>query len=614
MIYLHQIANDDFSLFHADQMATEAIGAVYRLKPASVVVRHWGEGSAYYYLYAAQEFLDVLAQADGEQTLVDALQLQAEAATPDVDAYADAEAAPPRCVVTDGDRVIGIYDVTQPPTVSDRRRSDAESVTIETGPVTRLLQADFPEYVSLGQTVSLLVWLTQQMRDQSGLPMAVPLGSQLDIVVQVRQGFALEGPGESQLTVTEEEETLPIQFKLRATGLGPGRIRVFCFQAGQSLGSITLAPTVIAADQPAAEQRSSVDQRLAPLSLVQPDLTLIIFENTSQGRPPEIIFRLWAVDPQLNLNLKSFGPVRLRLEPLQYFKDFFEDIEGLPIEAGESQRKMALKGARLFKDLLPENLRVLLWALRDRITTVQVLSDEPWIPWELLKLQGQDDDGRVTEGPFLCEAFVMTRWFPEIGRRPGLGLKRIGVICPADSGLPYAQDERDYLFSLAGHQRQVEQIPATFLTVEETLSRGEYDGWHFTGHGKFESPDPDRSRILLEQKRWLSPGEISGRVSNCGLRQPLVFLNACQTGQQALSLTGMGGWAQRVIEVGAAAFIGPLWSVHDKAAYQFAQAFYHNLLAGKTIGQATRDARTAIQPHNDRLAYTVFADPLATVQ
>jgi hypothetical protein len=270
---------------------------------------------------------------------------------------------------------------------------------------------------------------------------------------------------------------------------------------------------------------------------MQPDLTLRIFEQNSYGQRA-ITLELLALDPSLGLHFKRFGPIELRMDPLEYFQDFFKDIEGLRIGTAEEQaiatRKLELKGARLFQDLVPDDLRVLLWSLRDRIGSVQVLSDESWIPWELLRLQGQED-GRVVEGPFLCEAFAMTRWFPGIGRQPRLQLKRMAVVIPTDSGLPYAQEERAYLRSLAAAERHVTEVPATYLEVLDALSRGDYDGWHFSGHGQFVVPDPNRSAILLERRQRLCAAEICGQVSNCGLTRPMVFLNACQTGREAVS-------------------------------------------------------------------------------
>jgi CHAT domain-containing protein len=83
-----------------------------------------------------------------------------------------------------------------------------------------------------------------------------------------------------------------------------------------------------------------------------------------------------------------------------------------------------------------------------------------------------------------------------------------------------------------------------------------------------------------------------------------------------MSLTGMGGWAKRFIEAGAACFIGSLWSVYDDAAHKFSVSFYEQVLAGATIGRAVREARQAARQLNNPswLAYTVFADPLATVK
>ena len=616
MVHLHQIANNDFLLFYADQPVDQVREVVGRLNPTRVVVRRWNEGTVpYYYLYTAQEILAQLTQADSGQPLLEALQLPTSPATPALDAYQDAESAPWRCVITDEERVIGFYDIALPPSQGGIRRGQRDRSTEM--PVPRALQADFPEQVALGQTTSLLVALVREAIRQSALPIAVPISTHVDIVVQPQRGFVLDGTGEGSLVVADEGETLPIQFKLRASELGSGQFRVLCFQGGQPLGAITLTPTVIAADQQAEGQRASSRQLLAPFAITQPDLTLRIFEQNAYNQRT-ITLELLALDPSLGLHFKRFGPIELRMDPLAYFQDFFKDIEGLRIGTAEEQaiatHRLERKGARLFQDLLPEDLRVLLWSLRERIGSVQVLSDEPWIPWELLRLQGQED-GRIVEGPFLCEAFAMTRWFPGIGRRPELRLNRMAVVIPADSGLPYAKDEHAYLRSLANDHRQIADVTATYLDVLAALSRGEYDGWHFTGHGQFVAPDPNRSAILLERGQRLCAEDICGQVSNCGLARPVVFLNACQTGREALSLTGVGGWAPHFIKAGAAAFIGSLWSVYDNAAYQFAQAFYNQLLAGEAIGQAVMKARAAIRPLGDPtwLAYTVFADPLATV-
>src|SRR5262249_62039987 len=130
------------------------------------------------------------------------------------------------------------------------------------------------------------------------------------------------------------------------------------------------------------------------------------------------------------------------------------------------------------------------------------------------------------------------------------------------------------------------RAPATFLDVRRELASGQYDGWHFSGHGGFRAPDPNRSAMYLEHQQTLTPEEICGEVSNLGGAQPLVFLNACQIGRSAMSLTDIGGWASQFVRAGAGAFVGAYWSIYDKPAYDFAQAFYDLLLAGIPIRRA----------------------------
>jgi hypothetical protein len=350
-----------------------------------------------------------------------------------------------------------------------------------------------------------------------------------------------------------------------------------------------------------------------------PDLSLLILE-TRTGAETLLTLRLSTTDPALGYNLKPYGPIRLRSDPYTYFQDFFRDVERLPTqtpaEKAKAELRLAAKGASLFESLVPEDLRRALWAIRGRITSVQVQSEEPWIPWELCKLLG-DDGGEVEEGPFFCEAFELTRWLPGLPQVPRLGLKNIALVVPADSGLAYAAPEREFMLSLAAADRRVERIPATFLDVHAALASGTYDAWHFSGHGSYrDEPNPEKSALILEGGDRITPEDLGGRVANLGKARPLVFLNACQVGQSQMALTGIGGWASRFLRAGAGGFLGAYWSVYDQPAFDFARALYERLLAGVPIGRAAREARLAVRGSGDPtwLAYTVFADTHAKVE
>ncbi|UCE26581.1 MAG: CHAT domain-containing protein, partial [Candidatus Coatesbacteria bacterium] len=629
---------------------------IERLNATHVIVRRFEPAYGdLYYLYTRAEALGLIAHAADEVPLIeiDAFDLHESGATPVVDEYADTSTVPDRCVVVEKSRVVGFVDETElrvafrdgilpepSPVFPTRKRRrvtrgvrgepkeaelpEAEPPEAEP-PESRSLVADFPAEVPLEETASLIVSLSAEPERPEGrdsLPVpSLPPDSTIDIVVVPKRGFELVGKSEGTVVIGAAEETLPVQFKLKATKMGPGKVVVFAFHEGQSLGNLRVVSTVVPAGQAVDERRSRHEQRMADVEVRTPDFRLHIIED--RNGTVEYKLYLHAADPKLGLTFTPFGSLELRTDPPQYFREFFQDIEDLELNSRKqraaAEQHLAAKGSLLFDRLLPPNVQDLLWKHRDSVRTVVVESEEPWIPWELCKLQGKEN-GKVVEGPFMCEAFAMTRWISREGHQreftQELNLKKMAVVTPGDSGLEMASNERDYVLSLANGGRTVEPIPANSLNVIDALAKGEYDGWHFTGHGGFDSPDPNRSAILLEGGEELTPENLSGAVKNLGLAKPLVFLNACQVGRSAMSLTGIGGWAEQFLDAGAAAFIGAYWSVYDQPAHDFCEAFYRRLLAGTPIGQAVQEARAEIKPLGDPtwLAYTVFANPWATVQ
>ena len=245
-----------------------------------------------------------------------------------------------------------------------------------------------------------------------------------------------------------------------------------------------------------------------------------------------------------------------------------------------------------------------------------VQSDEPWIPWELCRLSGEVD-GDIVDGAFLCEAFNVTRWQPGIPFKSPLKLTNMALVVPEDSDLALAEAEREAVLALSDGVRNVTRISANFLDLQLALASGEYDGWHFTGHGAHQTPDPNKAELVLESGQAFRPENLAGEIRRLGRARPLVFLNACQTGRGGMSLTGIGGWAREFLSAGAGAFIGTYWSVSDEPAYAFAMALYDHLLRGDPIGKAIRAARMTIKDSSDPttwLAYTVFADPTAILE
>jgi hypothetical protein len=480
------------------------------------------------------------------------------------------------------------------------------------------LAVDYPKSVALEATLSLLIRLTADLSGADVIPFVAAAGDRIDVFVSPESGFVVEGRPDGELVVTVDAEPLPIQVKLRATSTGPGTVTVYAFREGAALGALKLRINVRSkrAGARAGDERASAQERLGDATAPDADLQLVILEQRDAQNRPALQFLLTGRDPKLGLNLKPFGPTVLEAGPGGYFTDLYRDIEKLPLkteqEKAEATERLHAVGSTLFTELVPADLQTLLWELRERITTVWIQSAEPYVPWELCRLQGMAEDETVVEGEFFCEAFALTRWIPGIGRVPELSLSSMGLIVPDDSGLENAERERQMVHALAGSGRAVTDIPPTYLGVRKALAGAEFDGLHFSGHGQFpDQANPAKAEIELEGGKKLRPSDISGVAANLGRRHPVVFFNACQVGRQAPGLTGIGGWASALLRNGAAAFVGSHWEVADDLALTFASTFYAQLDGGASVAAAAREARLAIRDAGDPtwLAYTVFADP-----
>jgi CHAT domain-containing protein len=199
----------------------------------------------------------------------------------------------------------------------------------------------------------------------------------------------------------------------------------------------------------------------------------------------------------------------------------------------------------------------------------------------------------------------------------------LAVLAPTYSllnNLLSTQHERQVLLDLIRQRNLRDRSPAeaTWQAVMDLLETGDYDWVHVASHGNFypDAPNGD-SALWLQRDNALTPQHIAGMQIEGYLRQhrPVFFFNACEVGRQGWALTGIGGWANRLISCGAGLFVGPLWSVGDSSALTFATAFYQSLFSGQTVAIATQQARVAAQQVGDPtyLAYSVYGHPNARV-
>lgn len=608
----------DFVLLEANWTGEFATRVLQASTHETIIVHRLRKDEEYYYVFPRFHVERMLAQYPPMAPVVDVLNLHEWSADPRTGPGQPAPQGRAAVVLDDG-QLVGFAQ----PEEGAQRSADLESKPRTPRLEKRNLRADFPSSLVVGKQATLKVYLSKQKppRGATGLAVEQPQGTQLDVVVQARRGLEVLGDPAGKLVIGAPDEFEPLRFQLRATEAGDGDARVIVFRDGAVIGYLKLSPSIVASARGlhAGESKPvSFGGSLADVQVETPDLSLHIEEQTAADGRRGFSVYLSARDASLNLNLKKIGPMYFQSDPGPFFGEFYRGIEGLPLtsmdDMARAGKEVEARGVFLFEQLFPQEAQELLWSLRDRIKTVFVQSSEPWVPWELCRMTGEEG-GRKVEGPFFCEAFEMTRWLPGTGIQPALRLSKMAVVVPEGSGLPYSASEAQFLLELAGGQRQVSRVPARYLPLFEAFSAGQYDGWHFSGHGAVRGADPNKSEMLLEQQETLTPLRISGQAANLGLSHPLVFLNACQIGAGGMSLTDIGGWARQFIAAGAGAFIGAHWAIYDRTSYFFAKELYTRLLAGLPVGKAVREARLAVKPAGDStwLAYTVFAHPLAKV-
>ncbi len=318
---------------------------------------------------------------------------------------------------------------------------------------------------------------------------------------------------------------------------------------------------------------------------------------------------------------------QIRSRPADYQAALFETLEDLQLESSDSElepeeiyAQLEALGQELYHELFPPELKAAYRRFRGVAETVLLISDEPWIPWELIKPYDDSDPSDVIDDDFLCCRFQLTRWLA--GGRPPAAAIPVGQLAAIEAGsspdglepLASAAEEFRFLGELA-EEYAIEDSSlddATYVRVTALLREQDLGLLHFTGHGEIDPEQPNASGFWLVDGRALKPRDLYGRIRT-RLRQnrPLVFFNACHVARLSWSLTQLGGWAQRfVYDCGCGAFVGPQWTVGDEDATAFAKAFYEALKRGMTLGGAAHEARRALPAHSlGRLAYSFYGHP-----
>jgi hypothetical protein len=442
-------------------------------------------------------------------------------------------------------------------------------------------------------------------------------------------GDAVVVTGSRVLKMMPPRPGVPSQsaFELHAHHEGTVQAAVIFRQGGSELGSVNHRIRVTA--DVGVGDRAAGDVAAAPRIADDDGVLLLQVEPRVAGG--EIRYQYRVQCPRLGLDFATFESPRLLAangraadHELAFVRRIYEHMTNQLLRTQDQIARFKLEVEAFAEDLcaqlFPNELIRLLWDNRDRIDAVRVMSWEPYIPWELVKLaipQEQKSDER-----FLSQ-YGVVRWLAGRAATRSLPLRNWSYFAatypnnPADN----VTREVDY-FTTRLPQRGIQpvQVAATYDAFVEALQNPSFDVLHVACHGDVKEDNIERAELVITDelvngrpKLVSISANAVGKIARFGTRRPLVFLNACEAGRLGESLTTWGGWPSRLINAGAGAVVGASWPVRDVASNAFAMTFYDALLDGRSLSTAASAARTAAAAVGDAtwLSFKVFGDPHA---
>jgi hypothetical protein len=323
----------------------------------------------------------------------------------------------------------------------------------------------------------------------------------------------------------------------------------------------------------------------------------------------------WVVRPTANvpgLPLRLVGTSAL-VNPETYARGLAE--QGAPRRSGFLSYFQNVVGRQIYQ-AAPQCFRDAYKALRAAYPDgfdIQFVSDDPYIPWELM----WPDD--IAGAQALCLDHPVGRWLLDYqtAMPNRLPLGPILTVAPdyAHTGwtpLPKAQEESLLLQRHHGAKPLVPAERKSFIDLLSQVPTSPMSMLHFGGHGSFDGGPGAVSIYLQDDRVYASEVETPmTRLAETG--RTLVFFNACEVAAGTQVLGVSAGWAKAFLARRFGAFIAPLWPVYDDHALRM----LHEIVSGaieekKPIGRVIRDVRRRhFRESPTYLAYLYIGDVLA---
>jgi hypothetical protein len=434
------------------------------------------------------------------------------------------------------------------------------------------------------------------------------------------------------LVPIEEKDSDPVLFRLKAKETGSQKIFINFYQngvflerrekiidvsPGNSKGSISPAQKIYPIRRAVLNIRTELLPAPSITMHVNKEKVLILKSATASNLPSsleeassnlnyKIMLEVSIAEISRIMNVPIDESLTFQESPASEFKSFFDRIEFYASSPEKVHKLINEKGESYFNTLFSGSLNSLYFKLENHIDSIRVFTDEPWVPWELVRPCSTGNPSKY----FLCEKYSLSRgiktkpidvpfldssntvWQSDGEPSRDKSYNTIAIVIPKDIDRVQLLDELNWIKNFCG-KIGMRIIPISGLgELQAALKAGGFDILHISTHNTFDYDSPGDSSFALENNEFFKLDQLLQKeFSEFGNNNPLVVMNACESAKHDFSMTSIQGWAEAFISCQAIAFIGTIWKVHADIALKFSQGLYTRLAENIPLGEAVKEAR-----------------------
>ena len=309
--------------------------------------------------------------------------------------------------------------------------------------------------------------------EDTGIPEKLP---EVNVVISAH-GFDIDGANCKVLKVDRDRDSEEI-FTLIPRESGTHQVRADFYQYGRRIGTVRYNALVGEAiekekiKQP--EPPATLELKTAP-TVSPPDLELYVELDVKDGRT--LYFRLHSSLDEVGYNYAKFGYVTLQGSPMDKLQVVYNEMSHLASHPDSSaERRIAAIGNNLWDELIPDTLKCEYWSFKSRVRSLLITSDEPWIPWEMMKPYRYNEDGEREDDPFWCQQFFFSRWLSGPGTVEEFHTGPVHPIAPTSINLTSVRDEVNFIEKIEWLTPEVKGEPPLSRRVDvlDLIEKGSF--------------------------------------------------------------------------------------------------------------------------------------------